>query len=187
MSHFGNRTPADAIWTPHTFDGQNSHLILHDSGGFESGGDALIRTVDNFLKFQATKGKAGRVHAIWYCISCEQPLQEIDKRFLRGEQFNQGTAYAHIFVIFTKYDLLLKSVQGKTGAEEINEDVERRAYAVFEEHFSRPVYQLVGDESRVTVCRTAISDRNNKELLPEQLHFSDNRKLGVDSGSWNRH
>lgn len=183
MSHFGNRTPADAIWTPHTFDGENSHLILHDSGGFETGGDALIRTVDNFLKFQATKGKAGRVHAIWYCISCEQPLQEIDKRFLRGEQFNQGTAYAHIFVIFTKYDLLLESVKRKTKAEEINENVERRAYAEFEENFSRPVYQLVGDESRVTVCRTAISDIDNKELFPEQLHFSDNRKLGVDYGS----
>jgi len=187
VSHFGNRTPANAIWTPHTFDGQNSHLILHDSGGFETGGDKLIQTVDNFLKFQATKGKAGRVHAIWYCISCEQPLQEIDKRFLRGEQFKQGTAYAHIFVIFTKYDLLLESVRRKARAKEINEDVERRAYAEFEENFSRPVYQLVGDESRVTVCRTAISDIDNEELLPEQLHFRDNRKLGVDSGSWDCH
>jgi hypothetical protein len=81
----------------------------------------------------------------------------------------------------------LESVRRKTRAKEINEDVERRAYAEFEENFSRPVYQLVGDESRVTVCRTAISDIDNRELLPEQLHFSDNRKLAVDSGSWNCH
>jgi GTPase SAR1 family protein len=169
-SLFGDRTPVGHIWTEQTFPDENRHLILHDSGGFESGKDETIKTLSNFIRYRATLGFAGQIHSIWYCIGCDQPLQETDKMFLGGD-FHTGST--PIFIIFTKYDCLLDRVRRRERSRELTEAIEKKAYEEFEKEFSQPVYRLVKDVTKVTVCRTAISDIDDQELLPQDLHYKD--------------
>ncbi|KAL9594238.1 MAG: hypothetical protein Q9219_007140 [cf. Caloplaca sp. 3 TL-2023] len=61
------------IWQPITND-TRPDLIVHDSGGFESGGDRELNHVREFVKTMSNaRNIRDRLHAIWFCLDVNSP------------------------------------------------------------------------------------------------------------------
>ena len=49
------------------FPGQNEHLILHDSGGFQASSSKEIQEIKEFIEYRKDKEELkDQLHCIWY-------------------------------------------------------------------------------------------------------------------------
>ncbi|EIM81080.1 uncharacterized protein STEHIDRAFT_66853 [Stereum hirsutum FP-91666 SS1] len=80
----------------------NPGFVFHDSGGFESGSEAELQTVRDFIKNRSEEGElSSRLHAIWFCmpVDSDRPLVDAEMKF-----FDSGTHPVPVIAIFTKCD-----------------------------------------------------------------------------------
>ena len=137
---------------------------MHDSGGFETGGETAVAEVKRFIREKRSKPLAEQIHCIWCCIdsSSPSPIQPIDTRFFSGE-FDTGEI--PIFVIFTKYDKLIDAVRESEDAPESEKVVEKLAFEHFDSNLGGHVMQLAEYDPKIKICRTAI--KNGQEVFPK--------------------
>lgn len=80
-------------------------LIVHDSGGFEAGGDDEIQAIEAFLKNTSTaEDILARVHVIWFCIdiNSSRTLQTAtEKLFVAVSKYAREVP---VLVVATKKD-----------------------------------------------------------------------------------
>jgi hypothetical protein len=156
---FGERTPIRRIWIPQESE-SNKNLILHDSGGFNVGGEETINEVKEFIRQMKSKPLPDQIHCIWYCIdsSAAAPIDPIDERFFQGE-FETGEI--PIFVIFAKYDKLFEVVREAYNKLEVDEEVERTAFERFQGLQAR-ILKASNNDLKITICRTGIDEGKEK-------------------------
>jgi GTP-binding protein EngB required for normal cell division len=156
---FGERTPIHRIWIPQESE-SNKNLILHDSGGFNVGGEETINEVKKFICQMKSKPLPDQIHCIWYCIdsSAAAPIDPIDERFFQGE-FETGQI--PIFVIFTKYDKLFEIVRKAYNKSEVDVEVEKKAFERFQ-GLQAQILKASNNDLKIKICRTAIDEGKEK-------------------------
>ena len=170
----GDRTPAKKIWEPIEFSGKNDSLLLHDSGGFEAGGESILQEAKDFVEAKQSVALADQIHCIWYLISCDspRPVQLIDEQFFAGELMNTGEI--PVFVVFTKYDLLVKKIRDDAEPGATEESIERSAFEYFKTNLKSRITPFIKDHSKVSICRVGIKE-GAEEYFPS--HYKDGGEL----------
>ncbi|KAG6914507.1 hypothetical protein DXG01_016856, partial [Tephrocybe rancida] len=81
----------------------NPKFIFHDSPGFETGDEAQLKTVQEFIEKCASATEVDdQLHAIWFCFTPDVSRFLFD---LEMDFFNQERAgKAPVIAIFTKFD-----------------------------------------------------------------------------------
>lgn len=176
----GDPTPADVIWEPISVDGANDTLDLHDSGGFEAeaaGPDpndkSIIQHAKDFIESKRTAGFADQIHAIWYLVSCsaDRPVQNIDRAFVSGELLETGEI--PVFIIFTKYDLLVKELK-EAEPETSDEEIEKEADSYFRSEIEGDIKNSIKDHSKFSFCKVGLR-KNGDEYIPS--YYGNQGKL----------
>ncbi|KAE9386273.1 hypothetical protein BT96DRAFT_981800 [Gymnopus androsaceus JB14] len=95
-----------------TFLTDLTHVVIHDSEGFEHGDDGKRKIVEQFVENRLQMVKlAERLHAIWVCLEIPWSNGRLLDRGI--EQFLESiSGRAPVVVVFTKLDLL----EGKSRA-----------------------------------------------------------------------
>ena len=95
-------------------DSETTNIVLHDSQGFQSGGEHNYDHVQTFLtKRRASPHFLEQVHCVWYCVSVELPrIQGSDKKFARLD-----FGGVPVVLVFTKHDSLVRSKKAEALAE----------------------------------------------------------------------
>ncbi|KAI9464867.1 hypothetical protein HD554DRAFT_2174933 [Boletus coccyginus] len=111
--------PGEASINQEFVSDENKYFVLHDSKGFEPGDNTNFDLATRFLRERHQKERLkDRLHAIWLCTETPRAggrvLEEGDKKLM---------ALAHeldtpVVVVFTKYDLLVRSKQLEEEEEE---------------------------------------------------------------------
>ena len=106
-----------------------------------------------------------------YCIACEgeRPIQTAEARFFS----EVDTGQIPVFVVFTKYDKLIRS--HLNDWEDENEDsklnksqreaiVEDPTFASFEKDFKGPLLAVAKRRTHIQICRTAVQKYHEVKL-----------------------
>ena len=57
------------MWQEALSSGQNKNIILHDSGGFEAGGEEALEEIKAFIRHRrAQPNLVDQLHCIWYVL-----------------------------------------------------------------------------------------------------------------------
>lgn len=86
----------------------NPSIVVHDSGGFESGLDNGVEIVKDFLRVRKEAELIrDQVHCIWYCVACEggRPVEGFAKQLFSNVDVITGDT--PLLIVFTKYDQLI--------------------------------------------------------------------------------
>ncbi|KAM7213448.1 hypothetical protein V8F06_011186 [Rhypophila decipiens] len=180
-SIFGDSTPFDNVQKEQTFPGRNPDLIIHDSGGFENGSDAGTRAVKNFLEEHRPDlvDLSKTVHCIWYVIACTgtKPIQPIDEQFLQNYMDVDDIP---VFIVLTKYDVLVKEVAEVTGLT--GKNAQKEAYDEFNNRTLTPLRKLVMEARekhgmKVKICTVGLK-AGSDEFMPQFYKAEGLRDFG---------
>ncbi|KZS96242.1 hypothetical protein SISNIDRAFT_407322 [Sistotremastrum niveocremeum HHB9708] len=124
---------------------ENNLFVAHDSMGFEAGTEKEMNIVLDFIKRRSeAKDPADRIHSIWYCMqSGPRPVQKAETVF-----FNSRHGSVPVIAILTKFDLLMEEMQqkveddGELEDDEAEEEAEKQATAIYEEHFKKALMSM---------------------------------------------
>ncbi|KAJ7710261.1 hypothetical protein B0H14DRAFT_3021770 [Mycena olivaceomarginata] len=118
----------------------NDRIIIHDSQGFETGEEANINKVLDFIDRRSKMPALGdQLHAIWVCA--EIPFAG-GRLFETGvEQILKGSWEIPIIVVFTKLDVLRDHQEVK-----LNEELEERDEDMDDNEFDAKIDTLVDQE-----------------------------------------
>ncbi|KAG1804465.1 hypothetical protein EV424DRAFT_302861 [Suillus variegatus] len=120
----------------------NPGFVFHDSCGFEAGSEEKIENMKRFVLQRAHTTKLEeRIHAIWYCISMDDPSQTFpwleEKFFLECD-----TGYVSVVAVFTKFEALRPFAYG---------DIKKQLRGVSGEECSKRIAQRV-EELFTNIC-----------------------------------
>ncbi|KAF8136754.1 hypothetical protein EV363DRAFT_1320427 [Boletus edulis] len=120
--------------------------VFHDSCGFESGNEAELQIVQNFVRKKATARRLkDRLHAVWYCIPMENDRPILDMKFFGVICPDKNVP---VIAVFTKYDQFKRDIKIKlamrSGGRSLTaKDVDGEVEKVFQEQY----WDVVKDES----------------------------------------
>ncbi|KIK36309.1 hypothetical protein CY34DRAFT_811402 [Suillus luteus UH-Slu-Lm8-n1] len=142
-------------------------FVFHDSCGFEGGSEVEFEEMKKFISegVNATKLEE-RIHAIWYCISMDDPSRMIQKS---EEKFflECDTGHVPVVVVFTKFAKLNSVAYGKIKKQLdglSKEEFARRITERVEELFTNTgVLDLLNDPKNRTRPKSYVRLQNMKE------------------------
>lgn len=182
VSHRGTGTAASAVWDEIT-GLQNTHLILHDSGGFRPNRDGEMKEIQSFIQYRRDqKLLKDQLHCIWsgyshslihrnfltidrYCVSSTGP-RNLQDDGVEGDFFKLDTGQIPVFVIFTKFDLLIKDHRDQL--EEENPSLSQKtpqqrmfagqepAFNDYRDFLEAKIIRLARGKPQVKICRASI-------------------------------
>ncbi|KAF8329944.1 hypothetical protein F5887DRAFT_1163193 [Amanita rubescens] len=157
----------EGIASPH-----NEYLTLHDSRGYEPGDIEKFGILERFITDRSQREPiAERLHAIWLCITApfsggrifetgEENIFKLNRN--KGAKCPQSLPNAvltvttvPIIVVFTKFDLFIASLSGRSrGEENISVDLAEKMFR--DEHgptFERATHNISGNIPYTAVAR----------------------------------
>ncbi|TAQ85657.1 hypothetical protein B7494_g6023 [Chlorociboria aeruginascens] len=179
VSHRGTGTAVGQVWEEITGP-QNPHLVLHDSGGFRPNSNNEMDQIKAFIKFRREqKLLKDQLHCIWYCIS-SVGSRNLQDDGVEGDFFKLDTGHIPVFVIFTKFDLLIKehgdapeeedpALPPRTTAQKIAIG-EQPAFDDYKTNMESKIISLARGKPQVKICRVAIrkdKGQHKEYKLPE--------------------
>jgi hypothetical protein len=156
----------------------NPILEIQTFSAIEDSGTALgqdILQAQSLIKSRELCILEDQVHALWYLIDCsaDQPVQQSDRDILSGKLLRIGEI--PVFIIFTKYDLLVANIRKKVKPGATIEQVEKQAEKYFRTEIEAEVKKSIIDNSRFSFCRVGLLE-NDEEYTPA-LHAKDSRSV----------
>ncbi|KAG9225359.1 hypothetical protein CCMSSC00406_0006254 [Pleurotus cornucopiae] len=124
----------------------NDRFVVHDSKGFEHGEDRNLNAVKKFIEERRRMPELkDKLHAIWLCTEIPsaggRSFEYGDEVFLR-----QQIEHVPVIVVFTKYDLLVRSkdydLDDRVDPEERQSIIMEQAESAFHEMCVQPLLEI---------------------------------------------
>ncbi|KAH9991858.1 hypothetical protein BJV77DRAFT_1159268 [Russula vinacea] len=119
--------------------GDNHHLIVHESAGFEPGDAQGLRAIRDFIsnRTDPSRAAAERLHAIWICVPSSDA---VNGSIGEGVEEILGMRNVPVVVAFTKSDLAFPHISGSDGGNSQYQDRARSRACAQCEQSCRPLF-----------------------------------------------
>ncbi|KAG2127680.1 hypothetical protein DEU56DRAFT_526745 [Suillus clintonianus] len=175
--------PGEATIDNEFISPQNNRFVLHDSKGFEPGGEDNFKTVQDFID---RRGKMpdlkNQLHAVWLCFEIPRAggrlLETGTEAFLTLKRDGK-LGKIPIVVVLTKYDMLLDRVDrtlhhssiGRLSEDDVNKLIKTTADAELQDVCIGPLKKFAGPD----IPHATISTEDcHKETLACLIRMTEN-------------
>ncbi|KAG1726783.1 uncharacterized protein EDB91DRAFT_1165595 [Suillus paluster] len=171
---------------------QNERFVLHDSKGFEPGGDDNLTIVKKFIESQRKMPDLkDQLHAIWLCFEIPREggrlLETGTEEFLA---LKREGALGNIVVVLTKFDMFIDRVdhtldesllEGLSNSA-IHELITKKADTELQEVCIGPLQQFAGSDIPYTTVSTK---EDHKETLAHLIETTESHvRQNFPSEAW---
>ncbi|KAG1763401.1 hypothetical protein EDD22DRAFT_506918 [Suillus occidentalis] len=139
-------------------------FVFHDSCGFEGGSEEEFEEMKQFISERENETRLEeRIHAIWYCISMDDPSRTIQRS---EEKFfiECNTGRIPVVVVFTKFAELESVAYGK---------IKKQLGGLSKEEFARRITESVEELFTNTGVLDRLNHSNNRTCPKSYVRLED--------------
>ncbi|KAG2368056.1 hypothetical protein BDR07DRAFT_1605662 [Suillus spraguei] len=160
---------------------QNDRFVVHDSKGFEPGGENNLQIVQNFIERRRSEpALKDQLHAVWLCFEIPwaggRLLETGTEAFLTLKR-NGKLGNIPVVAVLTKYDMLTDRVERtlsdslltRLDDDAIKKLIKKKADAELKDICIRPLQKFAGRD----ILHVAVS-KDHKETLATLIQVTEN-------------